>query len=260
MSNGPIYKPKGRAAEFSLLALNHYVGCFHGCSYCYVPKCLHVTQREFHNHQRVKPNVLEKLRQQAPKFAGTDKRVLLCFSCDPYQLLDSGTKTTRKVIEILREFDIPFQVLTKAGLNAIRDFDLYGKHDAFATTMTFLLAKSSFEWEPRAVFPSNRLCAIREAHERGIETWISLEPVLDAEQSLEIIRQTHEFVDLYKIGKLNYQEPPQPIDWRTFGMDAIQLCIDFCKPYFIKADLAKYLDGVIFRNTDNRRVKWRVDD
>ncbi len=33
-----IYVPKGRAREYSPLALNLYRGCEHRCSYCYCPR------------------------------------------------------------------------------------------------------------------------------------------------------------------------------------------------------------------------------
>lgn len=246
-----IYRPKGRAAEFSHLAINHYVGCKHGCTYCWGPA---VTKNsDFWNVQTVRKDVLSQIQKEAPKFAGTDERVLLCFSCDPYQPLNNVANLTREVIKILKTNDIPFQVLTKGGMRAVSDFDLYTKLDAFGTTLTFLDPEKSLEAEPYAATPNNRIRAIEIAHKQGIETWVSLEPVLDATQSLQIIERTHEFVDHYKIGKLNYQH--SDIDWRLFGTRAIQLCRELRKDYYIKADLAKYLDGFSFTNTDRRKVK-----
>lgn len=162
---------------------------------------------------------------------------------------------TRQIIQILREFDIPFQILTKAGKRSEVDLDLYGPGDAYAATMTFLDADQSVHYEPYAASPLERMNVLSIAHAMGIETWVSLEPVVDPEETLEIIKQTHEFVDLYKIGILNYQQPPKPIDWRVFGIEAIGQCRRYGKAYFIKSDLAKYLDGVHFINTDNRIIK-----
>jgi len=247
---GPIYRPKGRAAEYSLLALNHYHGCGHECVYCYLR-----TKYGLTNEPKAVPNILERLAKQAPKFAGTIERVLLSFNSDPYQPLNQIKGLTREAIQILRRSEIPFQVLTKSWA-ATWNFDLYGIKDAFAVTLTFLDERWK-KWEPKASEPVLRMAALQEAHERGIETWVSLEPVLDAEQSLEIIRQTCGFVDLYKIGKLNYQEPPQPIDWRKFGTAAILLCETLAKRYYVKFDLAHHLKGIEFHNTDNRRAGWK---
>ena len=38
MSNYAIYRPKGKALEYSRLACNFYVGCSNGCTYCYCKK------------------------------------------------------------------------------------------------------------------------------------------------------------------------------------------------------------------------------
>ncbi|NIS54464.1 MAG: hypothetical protein GWN94_25790 [Phycisphaerae bacterium] len=251
---GIIYKPKGRAQEYSFLAINHYVGCGHGCRYCYVPDTTH--NKNFYTDQSVRRGVLEQLRKEAPKFAGTDERVLLCFSCDPYQPLDAEKRITRDVINILSEFDIPFQVLTKGGTWASRDFKYYGPHDAFGTTMTFLDDENSKKYEPRAALPGDRIEAIKEAKKLDIETFVSLEPVIEAKQSLEIIRLTHEFVDQFRIGKLNHKS--SDIEWRKFGRQAIEICRECGTDYFIKEDLAIHLDGIPFTSIDKRKVKRDV--
>lgn len=248
---GIIYRPAGRAQEYSYLAINHYVGCGHGCEYCYVPD---TTRNEnFFTHQSVRKNVLEQLRKEAPKFAGTNERVLLCFTCDPYQPLDAETRTTREVIKILQEHAIPFQILTKGGTWAVRDFEYYGRHDAFGTTLTFLDDKKSRKHEPHAALPADRIEAIKAAKPFGIKTFVSLEPVMEAKQSLEIIKQTHEFVDHFRIGKLNHKS--SGIDWRKYGQQAIDLCREFETDYYIKRDLAQYLSGISFCSIDKRKVK-----
>jgi len=84
---------------------------------------------------------------------------------------------------------------------------------------------------------------------------VSLEPVLDPKASLQIIENTWEWVDLYKIGKLNHdKEREAQIDWRRFGARAIELCAKYGKRYYIKEDLAKHLDGIEFTQTDTREV------
>jgi len=250
---GVIYKPAGRAAEFSHLAANLYVGCSHGCMYCYVPDVTH--NNKFFTEQSVRWDVLYQLRREAPNFAGTDERVLLCFACDPYQPLDDKEEITRQAIKILRACDVPFQILTKGGMRAARDFDLYGPHDAFGTTLTLLDKDKSLLHEPHAALPEDRIAAIELAKIKGIETFVSLEPVIEPAATLEIIRQTHTIVDQYRIGKMNHCDTLTAQAWRRFGIAAIRLCRKFNKDYFIKSDLAKHLDGVHFYNTDRRKVK-----
>jgi len=250
---GIIYRPKGRAQEYSYLAINHYTGCGHGCTYCYVPSVLHMPVSKF-NKPKVRPNVLELLAKEAPKCAGTNERVLLCFTCDPYQLLDLSECVTRKVIKILKQWKIPFQVLTKGGMRAARDFDLYEQGDAFATTMTFVSEENSRRFEPHAAPPNLRIRAIEAAHGQGIETWVSLEPVINAKESLLIIHRLHNIVDHFKLGKLNYQK--SDIDWKEYAIKALELLNRYNKTYYIKNDLAKYLDDYAYApaNTDTRTI------
>lgn len=247
-----IYRPNGRAQEYSHLAINHYVGCGHGCNYCWAPVCLHIDRTEFVSTPHPKKNVISQLQREVRRFAGTDERVLLSFTSDPYQPLDATEKLTRDVIKILRLNDIPFQVLSKGGMRAARDFNLYGPRDAFAVTLTFLDEGNSRRWEPNAAIPSERIMALKLAKSHGIETWVSLEPVIDADETIQIIKQTHELVDLYKIGVLNYQR--SGINWRQFGKKAIEACRDCKTDFFIKHDLAEHLDGFSFTNSDNRKV------
>ncbi len=70
---------------------------------------------------------------------------------------------------------------------------------------------------------------------------MSLEPVLYPEQSLAIIEQTHEFVNKYKLGVLNYNPRAKEIDWLDYGRRAVALLKKFGNEYYIKDDLKKYL-------------------
>lgn len=196
--------------------------------------------------------MIQALVKEAPKYRGTDKRVLLCFTSDPYQQVNDQNHITRQALQIFRENDIPFQVLTKGGMRAAMDFDLYGPHDAFSATLTYTDDRQSQAIEPRAALPASRMKALKKAHALGIETWVSLEPVMDPDQSIELIYLTNEYVDLYKIGTLNHTKTDT--DWGEFGRRAIAMCESLGKQYYIKADLAKHLQGLSYTSTDTRTV------
>lgn len=248
-----IYRPTGKAAEYSHLALNHYKGCVFGCTYCYAPLSLHRMPKDFHHKGVPKNDILAKVEADAKELCGTNERVLLSFACDPYQPIDDDLELTRAILGILRKNLVPFQVLTKGGMAASRDFDLYGPDDAFAVTLTGTSATEIKE-EPLAASNLERINALQEAHDRGIETWVSIEPVLDPEASLAAIKAAAPYADLFKIGKLNYSKAD--IDWTDFGNRAIRLCLELDKPYWIKEDLARWV-SVHFQNTDNRKAGWR---
>jgi len=242
-----IYEPKGRAREYSPLAANLYRGCSHGCKYCYAPNCLQVNREFFYSNTKPRVNVIELLRRDCEKIASGEvkinkgDRVLLCFTCDPYQPIEKELRITRQALELFNQFDIPFQVLTKGGLRAARDFDLYRQGDAFATTLTLRDDEKSLLLEPGAAKPSERMSAIQRAKEKGIETWISFEPVLDPESVFHLLEKTHSFVDFYKVGKISRFPPIKSIDWGAFGRRIVSRMEELKKNYYIKEDLRKYL-------------------
>lgn len=220
-----IYEPKGRAREYSPLALNVYNGCGHGCVYCYAPSATRKPVEVFHQPKQRAGRFLDKVEADAVLLAGAaeSRRVLLSFTCDPYQPLEVRDRVTQRVLRSLKGHGLNVQVLTKGGTRACRDLDLFTSTDAFATTMTLLNEAESLKWEPGAALPADRLKAIAEFHEAGVPTWVSLEPVLDPAAALEIIRRTHPIVDLFKVGRLNYHRHAHTIDWRQFGHNAIAL-------------------------------------
>lgn len=239
-----IYEPRGKALEYAPLALNLYSGCPHGCLYCYAPNALRRDRTEFHTNISLRKDWRQKVQADAIylKKHHNAKPILLSFSCDPYPPVEEEFGATRTAIAMLKCCGQHVNILTKGGTLARRDFDLLDSGDAFAVTMTFMNDLKTREWEPRASSRLERIDNLISAHKRGIPTWVSLEPVIEPLQSLEIIRQTHEFVDLYKIGKLNYHPLAKTIDWKRFATEAIALCHKLGKSYYIKKDLAKYLE------------------
>lgn len=247
-----IYQPKGRAREYSEWAANLYRGCGHHCAYCYSASVLRMSREEF-NKPQPKKNILERLEQsvQARLKKGQRDQVLLCFTCDPYQPLDESLQITRQAIEILHNAEQKVCILTKGGYRALRDIDLFGEGDAFATTLTLVDIDRSYEWEPMAAHPIERIATLALFHRKGIETWVSLEPVIDPQDTLDLILMTHEFVDKYKVGKINYinklpqhlREQVQDIDWHKFAVEVKTLLEELDKAHLIKEDLAQYLEA-----------------
>lgn len=233
-----IYEPKGAALEYSPLAANLYRGCMHGCKYCYVPtippfKFQENSCRAFHASSVPRKNVLAQLALDARRFFGDKRDVLFCFTSDPYQV-GRDNLTTREAIRICGEAQLQVQVLTKGGRAVVGDFDLIRKYGVkFGSTMVFSNDESREEWEPNAATVEDRVSAIKEAHAAGVYTWVSLEPVIYPEQTLEIINRLVEDVDFWKVGKVNHMPDVEScIDWRAFRAEAERLIGD--RPHMIK--------------------------
>lgn len=166
---------------------------------------------------------------------------------DPYQPADDQFHLTRAAIQILHDNGLGVAILTKGGYRATRDFDLLNRGDLFGTTLTFVDPKRSRSWEPRAAIPADRRYSLIQAKSRGIGTWVSCEPVIDPQETLQLIEQTAEYVDVFKVGTLNYvgnlpHEFRKPrIDWKTFAQNVVILLDRLGANYYIKEDLARYI-------------------
>lgn len=237
-----IYAPSGQAGEYAMLATNPYRGCGHKCAYCYVPKVLRMDRAEFDAEAVSRPKFLYHLENDAAKYQalGSTDQVMLSFTTDAYN--PSNTSLTRPTLEILQRYGMAICVLTKGGARALADIDLYRPNcDAFASTLTSLDDSFSLKWERGAALPGDRIATLKRFHEAGIFTWVSLEPTLSVESSLQIVQETHEFVDFYKIGRANYLPMTSTTDWKTYTERMVELCQKLGVKHYIKKDLQPYL-------------------
>lgn len=238
----PIYEPKGKAKEYGDYAINIYTGCPHECFYCFAPNVLHREREQFHKVIEPRKNIVEEVRKQIEREKITGKLIHLCFTCDPYPI-GYDTTPTREIIKILKDSGNNVQILTKNGRDAMRDFDLLDSNDWFGVTYAgyneFINVCTPQE-EPNTDNLIYRLNALSNAHFKGIKTWVSAEPVLNAEDVLNFI-EIADYVDLWKIGKLNYH--PSNIDWYKFGHDVEALCKKLGIDYYIKDSLRAEMVG-----------------
>lgn len=215
----PIYEPKGKAKEYGDYAINIYTGCPHECFYCFAPSVLRKVKDDFHKCIELRKNIVEEVKKQIEREKITGKLIHLCFTCDPYPRGYDSTPT-REVIKILKDSGNHVQILTKNGEDAMRDFDLLDENDWFGVTY------AGYELgyldkipptEPNSGTPLERLSALHIAFKKGINTWISAEPVLNAEDVITLI-DLADYINLWKVGKLNYH--PSNINWADFGRRA----------------------------------------
>ncbi len=238
-----IYKPKGAAREYSALALNIYQGCAHDCEYCYVRgmPMWRANPREKFANPEVRVGMLDALKCRAHRGAlkGETGQVLLCFTCDPYQPIEKYAYKTHWSIFYLHAEGFGVNVLTKAGELPLRDLDLFDQRDSFGITLTTISDSIASEFECNAAPPTERIATLRRFHERKIDTWVSFEPVLNPDWTLEAIEQIAPIVNRVKIGKWNHDSRANAIDWHKFKNNAVALCKRLDVEYTLKQDLLK---------------------
>ena len=107
-------------------AINPYIGCTHGCTYCYAK----FMTRWYHKGEiwgsfvDAKMNATECLLKEVNK---KRKGVILFSSVtDAYQPIEKKYEITRELLKILVEQDFPIEILNKSSLVS-RDIDLIGE-------------------------------------------------------------------------------------------------------------------------------------
>lgn len=225
----PIYTPKGKAREYGDYAINIYTGCPHKCYYCFAPNVLHKAKDKFHSCVEPRKNIVEEVSRQIERENITGKLIHLCFTCDPYPIGHDSTPT-REIIKILKDNGNNVQILTKG--DGSRDFDLLDENDWYGITLDGTKCNAPVK---------ERLDSLAEAHMRGINTWVSFEPVTDERQFFVELHCIAQIIDKVKIGKLNYY--PSDIDWKSFGEKAEALCKKLNLDYYIKDSLRKEMES-----------------
>ena len=74
MIHKPIYAPRGKAKEYSDLAINIYTGCPHRCFYCFAPSVLHRDKEAFHSRVEPREGIVECVKKQIETEKITGKR------------------------------------------------------------------------------------------------------------------------------------------------------------------------------------------
>lgn len=234
-----IYIPKGKAREYSPLALNVYTGgCEHACDYCYCANIQAWTRT---------PNV-RQLAGLSRDAAAADEQVLLSFMSDPYQPLESTARNTLAALTVLRAHRCSVAILTKGGTRCLRDLELFKawpeSRIKIGATLTFLDPAKSITHEPGAALPQDRIDALRILRDNGVKTWASIEPVIDPEESLSVIAAALPFLSGIKIGKLNHVR--NNTDWKRFGEQAVTMVRESGVPLYVKDDLRAAMPGFVF--------------
>lgn len=216
-----IYKPSGKAAEYSIWACNLYNGCPHSCIYCFndhnimagrlggnivsLKKSLVDTETAF----KIFVSELTRHRETIIKDGGLHfnfvsdpclpETIELNFRCmDEAQSQGVFCKVLTKRADWLHHPAVQ-NALSHKGLISV-GFTLTGRDDL----------------EPGASSNMERVHAMAELHNAGISTWASIEPVTDPALSFAMIVETLGFCDHYKIGILSGKKEYTPQQIRDF--------------------------------------------
>ena len=181
--------------------INPYVGCPHGCRYCYA--CF---MKRFTNHGEAWGSFIDIKRCDKPiskkKLQG--KSVFLSSVTDCYNPFEEKYENTRKILEQLISIDCELNISTKSQL-ILRDIDLLKQCKNLKVSVSVNTLDEQFKSDmDRASSIGKRLETIETLHENGIYTVLFMSPIFPGITDYkEIIVKTHRFVDEYWFENLN---------------------------------------------------------
>lgn len=199
--------------EYGDYTLNHVQGCAHGCKYpCYAMQMAKrfgkVKTYEDWCEPKLAENALEILDKEIPKLKDKIQSVHLCFTTDPfmYGYVEVSAMSVR-IIEKLNAEGIKCSVLTKGILP--QKLAQFSPNNEYGITLVSLSEEFREQFEPNTATIQERIQALRNLHDAGCYTWVSIEPyptpnIID--QDLRVILDAIGFVNKIIFGRMHYNK------------------------------------------------------
>ena len=184
-------------------AINPYVGCAHGCTYCYARFMKRYTghKEPWGKFVDVKINAPELLKRDIQK--ASTGRVWVSGVCDPYQPVERKYELTKSCLKILIQHGWPITVQTRSGL-ILRDVDLFKGQNQIDVGLSVTTGDESVRrlFEPSAPPIQERIEALETLHLVGIRTFAMIAPMLPRVEQLPALLSGK--VDYVLIDSMNY--------------------------------------------------------
>lgn len=165
-------------------SVNPYVGCTHGCRYCYAS-----FMKRFTGHTEPWGTFLDVKHwppiQNPQRYKG--QRVVIGSVTDGYLPQEKMIRNTRKLLEQLRHSDAEILICTKSDL-VVRDLDLLRQMGKVTVSWSINTLDEKFRCDmDHAVSIERRLAAMKKIYEAGIRTVCFISPVFPGITDFEAI-------------------------------------------------------------------------
>src|SRR4030042_2549141 len=158
---------------------NPYVGCGHGCRYCYASFMKRFTGHwepwgEFVDVKVNAPHVLRKQLKRARHGI-----VALSTVTDPYQPLEKNYKLTRECLEALLENEFSVNILTRSPL-CLRDLDLFKRFKEIEVGFSITTDDKDMKkiFEPHSPSINSSIRGLKILHKEKVGTYAFIGPML----------------------------------------------------------------------------------
>jgi DNA repair photolyase len=201
--------------------INPYLGCGHGCRYCYAVFMRKYSRRHvgaaWGSFVEAKINMVDVLRAELAKKRQAGS-AMLSSVCDPYQPAELRYKLTRGCLEALREFGWQIEILTRSPL-VLRDVDIL--KSSIGASVGFSVPTDDDRvrkiLEPHSPPIASRIATLKKLREAGIETWAFIAPILPMNPQV-LVDMVAPHVSSVLIDALNYRGQVERL-YRDQGWD-----------------------------------------
>ncbi len=182
-----LNRVKGMPFEWTL---NPYRGCTHGCHYCFARRYHRQLELDasddFSSVIIVKTNFADVLRRELSRdvWRARTEPQLVAFgtATDPYQPIEGHYRLTRRTLEVLVDHPTPVSLVTKGPL-VLRDRDLLSDLSQRTRCSVSISIPTVDEdaWrslEPGTAHPLQRLRAVRQLVDAGIDAGVLMAPIV----------------------------------------------------------------------------------
>ena len=182
-------------------SVNPYVGCTHGCKYCYAS-----FMKRFTGHTEPWGTFLDvkhwPVIKNPQKYKG--QRVVTGSVTDGYLPQEAQFRNTRKLLEQLKNSGAELLICTKSDL-LLRDLDLLKEMGKVTVSWSINTLEEAFQSDmDNAVSVERRLDAMKQVYDAGIRTVCFISPVFPGITDFEaIFHRVKEQCDLVWLENLN---------------------------------------------------------
>lgn len=209
-TKNPLTKSDLPVSDYSL---NPYLGCEHGCKYCYA--CF---MKRFTGHEEPWGSFVDvkywKPLAHPERYAG--KEVFLGSVTDPYQPAEEKYRRTRAVLEELRGSGVKLSIATKSD-PVLRDLDLIQSFPEARVSWSINTLDEHFKDDmDKAVSIERRLAAMKAFHDAGVRTTCFISPIFPGITDVPaIIQRAKDDCNLIWLENLNLSGRSGPTLFRS---------------------------------------------
>ena len=195
--------------------INPYVGCTHGCKYCYAS-----FMKRFTGHREPWGTFIDIKESEkdinVKRLEG--KTVFLSSVTDPYNHCEEKYEVTRKILGQLVNADCKLNITTKSKL-ILRDLDLLKQMKDLSVSMSINTLDENFRNDmDNASTIEERLNTLKTLHKEGIYTILFMSPIFPFITDFkQIIQKSKEYINEYWFENLNLRG-----DYKKNILDYIQ--------------------------------------